>query len=191
MIKRRSLRARPPAGVGVGYRFFVEIIANGSGRRRISLIFWTALGGYGLSEGQARTAWVGRNSKGPSEAFEGLADGCSIHGLSDGTWSLIDGVEAVCWALARAEKAAEHRAASAGRYRAEAALMEQTLAHRASELVAKDEVEQSWREYVATVGRKLQRLAAMPAFDGCRAALQRELETLLQAHGRVGGDGVR
>ncbi len=41
----------------------------------------------------ARTAWVGRNSKGPSEAFEGLADGCSIHGLSDGTWSLIDGIE--------------------------------------------------------------------------------------------------
>ena len=108
-----------------------------------------------------------------------------------GRGRLSTGVEAVCWALARAEKAAEHRAASAGRYRAEAALMEQTLAHRASELVAKDEVEQSWREYVATVGRKLQRLAAMPAFDGCRAALQRELETLLQAHGRVGGDGVR
>ena len=98
---------------------------------------------------------------------------------------------AVRWALARAEKAAEHRAASAGRYRAEAALMEQTLAHRTSELVAKDEAEQSWREHVATVGRKLQRLAAMPAFDGCRAAFQREFETLLQAHGRVGGDGVR
>ncbi len=46
-----------------------------------------------MSEGQERTAWVGRNSKGPSEAFEGLADGCSIHGLSDGTWSLIDGIE--------------------------------------------------------------------------------------------------
>ena len=46
-----------------------------------------------MSKGQARTAWVGRNSKGPSEAFEGLADGCSIHGLSDGTWSLIDGIE--------------------------------------------------------------------------------------------------
>ena len=46
-----------------------------------------------MSKGQARTAWVGRNSKGPSEAFKGLADGCSIHGLSDGTWSLIDGIE--------------------------------------------------------------------------------------------------
>ena len=46
-----------------------------------------------MSKGQAQTAWVGRNSKGPSEAFEGLADGCSIHGLSDGTWSLINGIE--------------------------------------------------------------------------------------------------
>ena len=41
------------------------------------------------------THWIGRNSAGPVEAFRGLKEGSSIYGLSDGTWSLIDGIEAL------------------------------------------------------------------------------------------------
>lgn len=123
-------------------RFFRGFPSTGVIDRRIPSVFCTALGGYGVSEGQARTEWVGRNSKGPSEAFEGLADGCSIHGLSDGTWSLIDGIEELldrcgpsdvtvsAWTAANADIERAERLLQDGRIRALRLLVDRSFESR-------------------------------------------------------------
>ncbi len=95
-----------------------------------------------MPKAQAHTSWVGRNSRGPAEAFEGLADGCSIHSLSDGTWSLIDGIEELLdrcgpsdvtvstWTAANADIERAERLLQDGRIRALRLLVDRSFESR-------------------------------------------------------------